>query len=215
MSDVPEIRILLVDDHTLVRAGVRRILEAEEGLHVVDEVAEGTGVITALGRTPCDIVVLDLTLPGQDGLEVLHEIRARWPDLKVVVLTMHSEAGYVSRAVREGANGYLLKDSAAKDLVSAIHAVMKGGEFFSPAVQRTLHQSLRGGTPSLDMLSEREREVLRLVAEGMPTKQIASELHISARTVDTHRANLMRKLELHSVARLTQFAIREGLVGPS
>ena len=208
-------RVLLVDDHTLVRAGVRRILEAEEGLRVVEEVADGTAVTAALERTSVDVVVLDLTLPGQDGLDVLSEIRARWPDLKVVVLTMHSEAGYVSRAVREGANGYLLKDSAVQDLVSAIQAVMEGGEFFSPAVQRTLNQSLRGGAPTLETLSEREREVLRLVAEGLPTKQIAAELNISSRTVDTHRANLMRKLDLHSVARLTQFAIREGLVGPS
>lgn len=205
---------MLVDDHTLVRAGVRRILEAQGGLRVVGELSDGSAVMEAIEHTPTDVVVLDLTLPGRDGLGVLREIRARWPDLKVVVLTMHSEGGYVARAVREGANGYLLKDSAVQDLVSAIEAVMEGGEFFSPAVQRKLTQMMRGGTTTLEALTEREREVLRLVAEGLPTKQIAAALNISSRTVETHRANLMRKLDLHSVARLTQFAIREGLVSP-
>lgn len=214
MSDRRDTRVMLVDDHTLVRAGVRRILEAQGGLRVVGELSDGSAVMEAIEHTPTDVVVLDLTLPGRDGLGVLREIRARWPDLKVVVLTMHSEGGYVARAVREGANGYLLKDSAVQDLVSAIEAVMEGGEFFSPAVQRKLTQMMRGGTTTLEALTEREREVLRLVAEGLPTKQIAAALNISSRTVETHRANLMRKLDLHSVARLTQFAIREGLVSP-
>jgi DNA-binding NarL/FixJ family response regulator len=214
MSETPT-RVLLVDDHTLVRAGVRRILEAHAGIRVVGEVPDGDAALAALAGEDIDVVVLDLTMPGRDGFAVLGEIRRRWPALRVIVLTMHSSGEYVARAVREGAKGYLLKDSAVQDLVAAIDAVMRGGEFYSPAVQRSLADALRHGerVPSLlDQLTEREREVLRLVAEGLATKEIAARLFISTRTVETHRANLMRKLDLHSVALLTQFAIREGLV---
>jgi len=131
---------------------------------------------------------------------------------------MHTNSEYIARAVREGAYGYLLKDSAVQDLVSAIRAVMEGREYFSPPVQQELARMLRepAGPPrGIELLTDREREVLKLVAQGLPTKEIASKLFISARTVETHRANLMRKLDLHSVAKLTQFAIREGLVGES
>lgn len=208
-------RVLLVDDHTLVRAGVRRILEAQAELHVVDEVPDGDAALEVLEGGSIDVVVLDLTMPGRDGFSVLAEIRRRWPAVRVIVLTMHSSGEYVARAVREGAKGYLLKDSAVQDLVAAIEAVVQGGEYYSPAVQRSLADALRQDAqpPSpLEQLTEREREVLKLVAEGLPTKEIAARLHISTRTVESHRANLMRKLDLHSVARLTQFAIREGLV---
>lgn len=211
----PPTRVLLVDDHTLVRAGVRRILEAHAGIRVVDEVPDGDRAIQALEAGGVDVVVLDLTMPGRDGFTVLAEIRHRWPAVQVIVLTMHSSGEYVARAVREGARGYLLKDSAVQDLVAAIEAVMAGGEFYSPAVQRSLADALRQGertSSPLEQLTEREREVLRLVAEGLATKEIAARLFISGRTVETHRANLMRKLDLHSVALLTQFAIREGLV---
>jgi len=208
-------RVLLVDDHTLVRAGVRRILDAHAGLRVIGEVPDGNAALEALAAGDVDVVVLDLTMPGRDGFSVLAEIRRRWPGVRVIVLTMHSSGEYVARAVREGAKGYLLKDSAVQDLVAAIEAVMEGGEFYSPAVQRSLADALRQESrpPSpLEQLTEREREVLRLVAEGLATKEIAARLFISTRTVESHRANLMRKLDLHSVALLTQFAIREGLV---
>jgi len=214
MNPVPT-RVLLVDDHTLVRAGVRRILDAHAGIRVVGEVPDGDRAIEEMEAGGIDVVVLDLTMPGRDGFTVLAEIRRRWPAVRVIVLTMHSSGEYVARAVREGAKGYLLKDSAVQDLVAAIESVMEGGEYYSPAVQRSLADALRQGerTPSpLDQLTEREREVLRLVAEGLATKEIAARLFISTRTVETHRANLMRKLDLHSVALLTQFAIREGLV---
>jgi len=214
MSLIPT-RVLLVDDHTLVRAGVRRILEAHAGIRVVGEVPDGDQAIAELEAGGVDVVVLDLTMPGRDGFTVLAEIQRRWPAVRVIVLTMHSSGEYVARAVHEGAKGYLLKDSAVQDLVAAIEAVMEGGEYYSPAVQRSLADALRQGerSPSpLDQLTEREREVLRLVAEGLATKEIAARLFISTRTVETHRANLMRKLDLHSVALLTQFAIREGLV---
>jgi DNA-binding NarL/FixJ family response regulator len=215
-GEVVVTRVLLADDHTLVRAGVRRILEAHPDFEVVGEVADGEAAIRALAETPVDVLVLDLSMPGRDGLEVLREARKRWPRLRTIVLTMHTDSEYIARAVREGAYGYLLKDSAVQDLVAAIRAVMEGKEYFSPPVQQELARLLRepSGPPrGIDLLTEREREVLRLVAQGLPTKEIAARLFISTRTVETHRANLMRKLDLHSVAKLTQFAIREGLVG--
>ncbi len=207
-------RVLLADDHALVRAGLRKILEAQPGFKVVDEVPDGRAALAALERREADVVVLDLTMPGADGFEVLRRAKTIRPGLKVLVLTMHAGSEYVARAVREGADGYLLKDSAVQDLVAAIEAVMAGRRYFSPPVQRELAEILRGGTGRgrAEPITGREREVLRLVAQGLSTKEIASRLEISARTVETHRANLMRKLGLHSVARLTQYAIREGLI---
>jgi len=218
MKSLSRTRVLLADDHTLVRAGVRKILEARPEFEVVGEVSDGDAALAALGTLSADVLVLDLSMPGRDGFQVLSEVRQRHPQLKVLVLTMHSSPEYVARAVKEGAHGYLLKDSAVQDLVSAIQSVMAGAAHYSPAVQEELARLLREGGPprrALDLLTEREREVLKLVAEGLATKEIASRLDISSRTVEAHRANLMRKLDLRSVARLTQFAIREGLVKPA
>jgi DNA-binding NarL/FixJ family response regulator len=208
-------RVLLADDHTLVRAGVRKILETHPDFEVVGEVSDGDAALAELEASPADVLVLDLSMPGKDGFAVLREARRRWPKLRVIVLTMHTNSEYIARAVREGAYGYLLKDSAVQDLVTAIRAVMAGKEYFSPPVQQELARMLRerSGPPrGIETLTDREREVLKLVAQGLATKEIAARLFISTRTVETHRANLMRKLDLHSVAKLTQFALREGLV---
>ena len=210
-------RVLLADDHTLVRAGVRKILEAQPGVTVVAEVANGDAVLEEIERHPVDALVLDLSMPGRDGFSVLAEVKRRQPDLKVLVLTMHADPEYVQRAVQAGADGYLLKDSAVHDLVVGLEAVVSGRSYYSPAVHHALSQMVRGRPTektALDTLTDREREVLRMVAEGLTTKEIAGRLEISVRTVESHRANLMRKLDLRSVARLTQFAIREGLVEP-
>ena len=209
------VRILLADDHTLVRAGVRRILEAQPGITVVGEVSDGDAALGFLRSSPVDVLVLDLTMPLTDGFEVLRQVKATLPGMKVLVLTMHADAEYVARAVQDGADGYLLKDSAVQDLVAAIEAVQAGRAYYSPPVQRELSELLRAHSAPprpMDTLTDREREVLRLVVKGHSTKDIASQLDISTRTVETHRANLMRKLNLKSVALLTQFAIREGLV---
>jgi len=209
------VRILLADDHTLVRAGVRRILEAEPGIVVAGEVADGDAALEFLRVNPVDVLVLDLTMPGADGFEVLRQVKGTRSGMKVLVLTMHANAEYVARAVQDGADGYLLKDSAVQDLVSAIEAVRSGRAYYSPPVQRELSELLRAHSAPprpMDTLTDREREVLQLVVKGLSTKEIASKLDISTRTVETHRANLMRKLNLKSVALLTQFAIREGLV---
>ncbi len=208
-------KILLVDDHTLVRAGLRRILETQPGFTVVREVADGAAALAAVEETSPDVIVLDLSIPGPDGLEVLATVKRRRPGTKVLVLTMHADPEYVDRAVREGADGYLLKDSAVSDLVQALRAVKAGEIYYSPAVQRRLGEILRRGSSHdrpVDRLTDREREILRLVAEGLTTKEIAARLRISARTVETHRSHLMDKLDLRSVAQLTQFAVREGLL---
>lgn len=211
-------RVLLADDHPLVRAGVRRVIEAVTHLECIGETGSGAETLRFLRATPVDVLILDLNMPDGDGFSVLREASTVAPDTRIVVLTMHAQPEYVTRAVREGANGYLLKDLAVQDLVAAIDSVMAGGSFFSERAQRALAESVRTGGASesaLARLTGREREVLAAVARGLTTKEIAAAQNISTRTVESHRANLMRKLDLHSVALLTQFAIREGLIeGP-
>ena len=208
-------RVILADDHTLVRAGIRRILESLPGCVVVHEAVDGLQAIDALRRVEADVLVLDLTMAGRDGIEVLRVAKAERPALKVIVLTMHAGREYVARAMQEGANGYLLKDSAVQDLAAAIAAVQSGLTYFSPAIQQQMAEMLKGGVPAvpdLRALTDREREVLILLARGLSTKEIAVSLDIGVRTVETHRANLMRKLGVRSVALLTQVAIREGII---
>lgn len=209
------LRVILADDHTLVRAGIRRILESRAGCVVVGEAADGFEAIDALRQIDADVLVLDLKMDGRDGIEVLKVAKIERPDLKVIVLTMHAGREYVVRAMEEGADGYLLKDSAVQDLAAAIDAVMAGRTYFSPAIQQQMAAILKGGspaTPDLRALTDREREVLILLARGLSTKEIATTLDIGTRTVETHRANVMRKLGVRSVALLTQVAIREGIV---
>jgi DNA-binding NarL/FixJ family response regulator len=210
------IRVLLADDHNLVRAGVRKILEGRPDLEVVGEAGDGVAALRALEDVAPDVLVLDLTMPGLDGFEVLRRARAIRGGLRILVLSMHASHAHVARAIREGADGYLLKDSAVQDLTSAIAAVLEGRRFYSPAIERQLGEILSAETHGPhERLTGREREVLRLVAEGLSTKEIATRLKIGTRTVETHRAHVMQKLGLRSVARLTQFAIREGLVDTS
>lgn len=207
-------RVMLADDHTLVRAGIRRILESQPQFEVIGETQNGTDTLAALRSVQPDVLVLDLNMNGLEGIEVLRTCKADHPEMKVVILTMHAGREYVSRALAEGADGYLLKDSAVQDLAAAIDAVTAGGTFFSPAIQQTMAEMVRGDgqREGLQGLTDREREVLTLIARGLSTKEIAAELSIGARTVETHRSNLMRKLGVKSVALLTQVALREGIV---
>ena len=208
-------RVLLVDDHTLVRAGVRKILESHARFDVVGEMADGADALRLLETSAVDVLVLDLTMPGMDGFELMARVKSMPTPPRVLVLSMHAGSEHVARAVREGADGYLLKDSAVQELVAGIDALMAGRSYFSAAVQEQLSHLVRAGSANarpLDRLTERERDILKWVARGLSTKEIAARLDISPRTVDTHRANLMRKLGLRSVALLTQFALREGLV---
>ena len=182
---------------------------------MVGESVDGTEVLRSLAHCPVDVLVLDLAMPGMDGFETLALAKEIYPSIKILVLTMHKSPEYIARALRQGADGYVLKDSAVPDLVAAIEAVMAGRGYYSKAIESEVGNVLREAPApdrALGLLTEREREVLRMVAQGLSTKEIASVLRISHRTVDSHRANVMRKLDIRSVARLTQFAIREGVL---
>lgn len=218
MNGSGPIRVLLADDHPLVRAGVRKVLEQQARVTVVGEAGDGDEALKLLAELEPDLLVLDLNMPNRDGFAVLREARDAAPGVRILVLTMHSAVEYVARAVREGADGYLLKDTAVQDLAAAIESVTAGRPYYSEPAQRALADSLRRPVTDeasrLDRLTAREREVLVGVARGQTTKEIAAEFNISARTVETHRAAIMRKLDIRSVALLTQFAIREGLIEP-
>jgi len=211
------VRVLLADDHTLVRSGIRRILEGQSGLEVVAEAADGSAALDRVRDTEADVLVLDLKMPGTDGIDVLRAAKAVRPALKVVILTMHAGQEYVARAMKGGADAYLLKDSAVQDLVAAVEAVAAGRTYFSPAIQQRLAGLVRGaGQPAAgaQALTDREREVLTWLARGLSSREVAEQLAISVRTVETHRANLMHKLGVRSVAVLIQVAIREGILDP-
>ncbi|MCC6350476.1 MAG: response regulator transcription factor [Candidatus Eisenbacteria bacterium] len=217
MSSRAPIRVLLADDHPLVRAGVRKVLEQQPAVSIVGEAGDGDEALRLLAELEPDLLVLDLNMPNRDGFAVLREARDAAPGVRILVLTMHSSVEYVSRAVREGADGYLLKDTAVRDLAAAIESVTAGRPYYSEPAQRALADSVRrpaDAAPPLERLTAREREVLAGVARGRTTKEIAAEFNISTRTVETHRAAIMRKLEIRSVALLTQFAIRAGLIEP-
>lgn len=208
-------RVVLADDHTLVRSGIRRILEAQPGFEVVGEAGDGAAAVQLVKDLEPDVVVLDLNMPGTSGLDVLSELKAGRPLLKVVVLTMHAGREYVARAMKGGANAYLLKDSAVQDLVAAVEAVLAGRTFFSPSIQALMAELLRGDSTTQargTSLTDREREVLSWLARGLSSKEVAQRLDISVRTVETHRANLMQKLGVKSVALLIQVALREGII---
>jgi DNA-binding NarL/FixJ family response regulator len=209
------LRVLLVDDHPLVRAGIRRVLETHPGLTVVGEATDGADALRLIESLHPEIVVLDLAMPDVDGLEVLDRLRRRSKTLRILVLTMHAQPEYVRRAIEAGADGYLLQESAVQELLIAIDTVREGRPYYSPGVEAELARATEtasGESMAGARLTGREREVLRGIARGLSTKEIAALLSISARTVETHRANLMRKLDIKSIARLTQYAIRAGLV---
>lgn len=218
MKENATVRVLLADDHPLVRAGVRKVLEQQPTVTVVGEAGDGDEALRMLAELEPDLLLLDLNMPNRDGFAVLREARDAAPGVRILVLTMHASVEYVSRAVREGADGYLLKDTAVQDLAAAIASVTAGRPYYSEVAQRALADSVRRppteDASRLDRLTTREREVLAAVARGQTTKEMASEFNISTRTVETHRAAIMRKLDIRSIALLTQFAIREGLIDP-
>jgi DNA-binding NarL/FixJ family response regulator len=208
------LRLLLVDDHPIFRAGVRSLLETHPGVEIVAEVADGLGAVETARTQRPDVVVIDVSMPGMNGLDATRRITAETPDAKVLCLSMHSDRRFVDAALRGGARGYLLKECALEELVSAIHAVVAGRIYVSPRLTRAVLDAYRGeggeGSP-LDRLTLREREVLQLLAEGHSTQDVARRLNVSAKTVGTHREHLMQKLGTNSLAGLTKFAIREGL----
>lgn len=198
-------RILLVDDHQLVRKGLRQILEAVPDFAVVAEAGNGREALDIAAATAPDVVLMDLSMPDLNGIETTRRLASVSPGSRVVVLSMHSEDRFVREAYQVGAKGYLLKDASSAELVKAVRAVAGGGSWFESKVGAS------SGEGAGSTLTAREREVLQLFSEGNGTKEVACTLGISAKTVEAHRVNLMRKLDLHSIADLTRYAIREGL----
>ncbi len=213
-----KIRVLLADDHTLMRAGLRMVVDAQPDLTVVGEANDGREAVVAAEQLKPDVAVMDIGMPNLNGIEACRRIRAASPDTEVVMLSMHSDEGYVLRALKAGARGYLLKDSAEADMARAIRAAAAGKSFFSPAVGKVLLEDyLRklertGAEDSYELLSPREREILQLVAEGKSSKEIANLLDLSVYTVETHRARIMQKLNLRGMPELILYAVRKGII---
>jgi len=213
-----QIRIVLADDHTVMRAGIRLVLERQPDLHVVGEASDGREAVNAVERVHPDVVVMDIAMPNLNGIEATRQIVANGAAVSIVVLSMHSDEEYVLRALKAGARGYLLKESAEADLIAAVRAVVSGKSFFSPAVSRLLVEDYvrqlqdRDIEDSYELLTTRERETLQLVAEGKSNKDIANLLNLSVYTVETHRSNIMEKLNLHGVPELILYAVRKGVI---
>lgn len=210
------IRIVLADDHTIFLSGLHTLLEKEPDLEVVAKVKDGREAIRVVHEKRPDLVVMDVSMPGMNGIEATRQITATLPRVKVLCLSMHSEEQFVTAVLEGGASGYLLKECALDELLTAIRTVMANQIFLSPTITTTVVQNYRaqrGATqPSpVSPLTDREREVLQLIAEGHSTKDIAARLHLSVKTIDTHRHRIMDKLRIHSVAGLTKYAIRRGL----
>ena len=212
------IRVVVADDHTVVREGIRHVLEADPDIDVIAEAGNAEEAARLVMEQHPDVAVLDVSMPGESGLQLAARLHRDAPDTRIIFLTMHENAEYVLEAVRHGAHGYLLKDSAATELRSAVRAVHDGDVYFSPSVARRLSDAVRGEMESarvksaLDTLTGRERDVLIGIARGQTNKEIAAEFGISHRTVETHRESLMRKLGIRTVAGLTRLALEEGLI---
>jgi NarL family two-component system response regulator LiaR len=213
------IRVLLVDDHAILRAGLRALLSAYSDLKVVGEAADGVEALARVAELTPDVVTMDIAMPGVNGLVATRQILQAHPKTKILILTQYDNKEYVLPLMKIGAAGYVLKQAVDTDLVTAIRAVARGESFLHPSVAKVvldayLQDSTAGSDDPYSQLTEREREVLILVAQGHSTREIAETLHISPNTVDVHRAHLMRKLDLHSIAEISTFAVRRGLLGP-
>ncbi len=213
-----KIRIVLADDHAVVRDGLRKLLEVQNGFEVVGEAEDGVTAVELVERLTPDVVVMDVWMPRLSGIEATRRI-ARLPGTtRVLVLTMHKSRSHVEEALRAGAAGYVLKDAPATEVMAALAAVHRGECYLSASITQQVVDALaHPGTPEsspLAALTEREREVLQLIAEGLTSKEIATQLGVSLKTVEAHRANLMEKLDIHKVSGLVRFAIREGLIAP-
>ncbi len=212
------IRVLLADDHTVMRAGLRLLLEREPDLTVVGEAADGRQTVELAEKEQPDVVVMDIAMPNLNGIEAARQMAARQLRAAVVILSMHSDESYVMRALKAGARAYLLKDSAKSDLIRAIRAVTEGKSFFSPAISRMLLEDYvrrleqLGEVDTYELLTAREREILQLLAEGKTNKDVASVLGLSLYTVETHRSHILQKLNLHSTPELILYAVRKGLI---
>lgn len=210
------IRIILADDHKIVRDGLRSLIEKEDGMEIVGEVENGiTAVLLAVKLSP-QVILMDIAMPELNGIEATRQVIAAVPQCKVIALSMHADKRYVTEMLKAGASGYLLKDCAYEELIRAIHAVLANKTYLSPSISEIvigeyLQQLQKNDGSAFSVLTAKEREVLQLLAEGISTAHIAAKLHLSVKTIETHRQHIMGKLKIRSVAELTKYAIREGL----
>jgi two-component system response regulator NreC len=213
-----KLRILLADDHIVMRSGLRALLDRQPNLEVVGESENGRETVALATSLKPDVVVMDVGMPVLNGIEATQAIVTQCPTIAVVILSMHADESYVMRALKAGARGYLLKDSAAADLIGAIQAISQGKSFFSPKVSRILAEDYvrvlkqKGAVDTYDLLTSREREILQLLAEGKANKEVATALNISPYTVETHRGHILQKLNLHNSAELVLYAVRKGII---
>lgn len=211
-------RILLADDHTLMRHGLRKIIEEQPDWEVVAETGDGREAVRLAVELKPDVAVLDVAMPLLNGIEATRQIARRAPPVRILILSMYSDESYIVQALRAGAHGYLLKDSADVDLIRAVTAVRQGKSFFSPAVAKVMLDDYvrrladKGITDRFDSLSEREREIFQLIAEGRSNKEIADLINLSVSTVETHRAHIMEKLDVHNTAEIVLYAVRKGVI---
>jgi DNA-binding NarL/FixJ family response regulator len=210
-------RILIADDHTILRAGIRSLLDMTPDFEVVGEVDNGKDAIYSAGQLKPDLLLTDLSMPKTNGTEAIQRIRSRYPDIKILVLTVHKTEEYVHAALKAGANGYVLKDDTSDELINAIKNIVAGKTYLSPSICSEVVMGYLADpnkekiSTSLDQLTTREREVMKLIAEGYRNKDVAEYLSISLKTVEKHRSNMMKKLDLHSSSSITSFAIKNGL----
>ncbi|MHB9131504.1 MAG: response regulator [Armatimonadota bacterium] len=210
-------RIVLADDHGIMREGLRALLEAQDNMQVVGQAENGRRAVQLIRDLRPQVAIIDVTMPDMNGIQATRQAIAEVPEIKVIALSMHADSRAVDQMLKAGALGYVLKDCVFDDLSTAVNSVLADQPYFSPQIanivlQGYLNPTMRYGSVALTLLSDREREVLQLVAEGNSTKEIAAKLFISIKTVEKHRQQIMEKLEMHSVAELTRFAIREGLI---
>jgi two-component system response regulator NreC len=211
-------RILLADDHGIVRKGLRLQLEQNSSFAVVGEATDGRAAVRMAEELLPDIVIMDIAMPNLSGIEATAQIVKKGPETGVIILSMHSDETYITRALAAGAKGYLLKENAEVDLFRAVQVVAQGKPFFSPAIAKTLledymrHMQQRGLEDSYDLLTAREKEILQLLAEGKSNKEVASMLNLSTNTIETHRTRIMQKLDLHSTAEIVLYAVRKRII---
>ena len=211
-------KILIVDDHALLREGLQSLLSAQPGMRVVGTAEDAESGVSKIASLGPDIVLTDLAMPETGGVDAIRQIREAHPDIRVIALTFHREDGYIHAALRAGADGYVLKDDSRDELVLAIRSVLAGKSYLSPAISDTVIEGYLSGVqkkqlePSWQVLTRRERQVIRLIAEGLKTREIAEKLSLSPKTVEKHRTNMMNKLDLHSVSAVTLYAIQSGLI---
>ncbi len=214
--DMARVQIALVDDHALVRAGIRKLLEGFSDIEIVGEAGDGRAAIELVEAKNPDIVIMDIAMPGLNGLEAVERLSKDFPRTRVIILSMHATEEYVLKALRSGAKGYLVKDAAMNELELAVRSVADGRTYLSPSISSYVIDGYVHGTddavPQLKVLTSRQREILQLIAEGQTTKEIAHTLNVSVKTVESHRARLMERAKVHDIAGLVRYAIRMGII---